>query len=154
MENLINIIISYIFLIIAAVTDCKTGKIKNWLTLPVFLLGFALTVIFTPNELPSRFITVIVLFALGCIGVSGWGDIKCVMALAALNNWKVVLIVYILAQLLLIAYRLCIKSKSTLQEIKNQIMAGVFKVDKSREKHIFAPYLLTAYTVISISSLL
>lgn len=151
MEKLILICVSLIMLSTATFTDLKTGKIKNWTTLPVFLIALLYICIFSQEKILPTLLSAIVLFALGCMGVSGWGDIKCMMALVALNDWKTGLITYIIAQVLLVVFFIFRKPKETTSEIANQtkqIIRGAVEIDTSKKRHLFAPYLLIGYALV------
>lgn len=87
--NIINIVVSLAFLIFATITDTKTGKIPNWLTLTLFGIAVALCVIdghIKGAIAYARIITMILIFFSGYYHYIGMGDIKLLMGLALIND--------------------------------------------------------------------
>lgn len=148
--NLFCLGFSFLVLLIATITDCKTQKIPNWLTIPSLLLGGAITHYYYPSNLKILGIAMIVLFIMGCIGISGWGDIKCVMTIFSLNNWLIAVGMYVLAQVFLFVRYMIFTPKKALTEFKDnskQLLSANVTIDETKPKYLLAPFLLAGYAV-------
>lgn len=153
MTNIIQFIIITFFLIAASICDITTGKIKNWLTFPALLTGLAYTFVYARNNLQSTIIFLVAMFILGCIGLSGWGDIKCVMALAALSDWKVAAAAFVGSQALLFIKYLILTPKQAIKDVREnaiQLSERKISIERTQEKHLLAPFLLASYIIVSI----
>ena len=76
---------------VAAVTDSRTGRIPNWLTLPSFVFGLALHCIdggllALGHSLLSALVCGLVPYLLFRKGAAGGGDVKLLAALGALGG--------------------------------------------------------------------
>lgn len=154
---MITILASLSLLMAATVCDFKCGKIKNWITLPTILIAALVTIHTNPNDFWIGIIALGIWFLAGCIGISGWGDIKCCMALTLVNGWRIALFTYLAAQICLIAWHLVLSPKETFREIRCYIQNFLKKnviIDNAKTKHIFAPYLLVGYLIQLLVSLL
>mgnify|MGYP006434956027 CR=1 FL=1 len=95
-----------VVLIIASVTDLRSGKVYNWLTYPSMLVGLALAGIFGAlggaglagawSGLQAAGLAMVLgLLAMGIIAAAGgigWGDVKLLGGVGALSaSWQVVL---------------------------------------------------------------
>jgi prepilin peptidase CpaA len=91
-----------VVLIIAAVTDVRTGKVYNWLTLPAMAAGLVLGMVFAalgPAGLLGGLAASAVALVVGLVGLGllalakgiGWGDAKLLGAVGALGaHWHIV----------------------------------------------------------------
>jgi len=112
-------------LIVATVTDLRSGKVYNWLTYPSMAVGLALAGIFGALGEPgllgglaaSALAMLVGLIGLGIIagaGGIGWGDVKLLGAVGALGaSWQIVLstLVYALLVALAIALAMMIRHR-------------------------------------------
>ncbi len=89
-----------VVLIIAAVTDIRTGKVYNWLTYPAILLGLAFWCAAGWLGAPTGLASALIGFAAGLIpfaivyalGGLGGGDVKLMAAVGTVSaSWEVVL---------------------------------------------------------------
>lgn len=145
-----NIGLSLILLITATICDLKTGKIKNWITFPVIAFALIYNGFTNSYNILEMSVSLIAWFIIGCIGISGWGDIKCCMALTAINGWQCALNAYLAAQAFMVVKYLVLSPKRALSDLKentNDILRNRVKIDTSKPKHIFAPFLLAGYLV-------
>jgi len=71
--------------LVAAITDFRTGKIYNWLTVPAFLLGLALSFLYATAwaGLGGAGVAFLVFFPLHFLKIFGAGDVKLAMAFGA-----------------------------------------------------------------------
>lgn len=148
MSETVKFIIAIVFLLLAMICDIATGKIKNWLTFPVLTAGLFYVLHYEPAQFKPLLLTLVAMFALGCIGVSGWGDIKCVMALSTIVGWKTSVASYLLAQVFLFVRYMIATPKQAIQEAKRSAVQLATKnvvIDKTKKKHLLAPYLLAGY---------
>jgi Flp pilus assembly protein protease CpaA len=153
MTDIIQFAVITAFLIIASVCDITTGKIKNWLTFPALIAGLTYTFVCERDNLQSTLIFLAAMFALGCIGLSGWGDIKCIMALASLSDWKVAAATFVGSQVLLFVKYLVLSPKQAAKDVCDnaiQISERKVSIDRTKEKHLLAPFLLASYFVVSV----
>ncbi len=97
-----------VFTAIAAVTDLRTRKIPNKLTIPAFLLGILYQVVFHPygdGTVTGSLLNVAAAFALGfgtlfvlwMVGGGGAGDTKMMGALSVWLGWKMTISVLVLS---------------------------------------------------------
>lgn len=152
-----NIGLSLALLVTATICDLKTGKIKNWITLP-FLVGMLIYVIATKRpDLYELYVALVVWFIVGCIGISGWGDVKCCMALTVINGWQCAVCAYLAAQVFMVVKYLILSPKKALHDLKknaDSVLHNRVTIDTSKPKHIFAPFLLAGYLVYLLISFL
>lgn len=137
-------------LIIATICDLTTRKIPNWLTLPALLFGVCMTGYYSPEKTKELAIFLGVFFMMGCIGVTGWGDIKCVMAVASFVGWIPATISFVVANIFLFVRYMMFTPKEAINNLKDnakQLITANVKIDETKPKHIFAPFLLTGYVV-------
>lgn len=90
-----------VVLLIAAITDCRSGKVYNWLTFPAILfgLGFWAAHGLLSGQAPgfaqafTAFLVAAIPFGLIVIlGGLGWGDVKLMAAVGAISaSWQCVL---------------------------------------------------------------
>lgn len=153
MNDVVKFAIIVAFLLAASICDILTGKIKNYLTLPVLLAGLVYTVKFEPDNTQSLIIFLVAMFILGCIGISGWGDVKCIMALASFSGWKIAVATFVFSQVLLFIKYMIMSPKQAVREVcDNAIQVAERKVtiDRTKEKHLLAPFLLVGYIIASV----
>ena len=135
MEHL-TIILSFIVLVIATAFDIKSKKIPNWLTMPTLLVGIAVVSFQQQDEVIPLVFFAVVFIVLAWCRVIGWGDAKCIIAVAALNSWLVALTMFVLSQIgLLPSMLLHLTHKAN----------GSCRV--SAVKVALAPYLLCGYII-------
>lgn len=150
--DLISIVITIGLLIAAAIIDKRSLKIPNYLTFPGFVVGTVLCVLSNGfGEMGLRFIAVAVLFLGYMIKLLSGGDTKLLMAVAMLQGILGMLITLILANVVLLVWKL-IQSK---YEAINAIREGLFLMNgsagspytngDSERKISFAPYLLFGF---------
>lgn len=95
----------YLAAIIAAVTDVRTGKVPNWLTVPALLVGLGLNVGFLGVDglkagLVGTAIAISIWFVMPIIGSPlGGGDVKLLAAIGALRGPQFLLYVLVLSAL-------------------------------------------------------
>lgn len=82
---IIKLILATIVAVIAAVCDCKTRKIPNWLTFSAVSIGVIATFLQGWREGLSLLVVLSILFFFGMLRLLGMGDLKLLMALAALT---------------------------------------------------------------------
>ena len=148
MSVYIPLCISIGVLSIATICDICTHKIPNWLTFPALLAGGIITYHYFPDNIRSLSIFVFIMFIFGCMGISGWGDIKCVMAIAALNDWFVASVMYVAAQaLLFVRYLVCFPNtaKKDFTDNAKQLATNTLSIDKTQPRHLLAPFLMFGY---------
>lgn len=93
----------YLAAIIAAVTDVRTGKVPNWLTVPALLVGLGLNVGFLglgglKASLIGTAIGISIWFIMPIIGTPlGGGDVKLLAAIGALRGPQFLLYVLVLS---------------------------------------------------------
>lgn len=93
----------YLVAIIAAVTDVRTGKVPNWLTVPALLVGLGLNVGFLgvgglKASLAGTAIGISIWFVMPIIGTPlGGGDVKLLAAIGALRGPHFLLYVLVLS---------------------------------------------------------
>lgn len=154
--NIIAIAVSFALLICATITDIKTMKIPNYITLPAFIIGIVLSFAGCGwKETLIRLGMVVALFLVYAIHLLAGGDIKILMALTMLQGVLPMLFTVIIGNLILLGLT-AIKSPSSAREYIRKglfFMNGVeYGVDK--RKVALSPYLLAGYTFVLIGSIL
>ena len=142
--------VALLMLIIATICDLTTHKIPNWLTLPILLLGIFATCYQSQDKTKELAIFIGIFFIMGCIGVTGWGDIKCVMAIASLVGWLPAASSFVVANVFLFIRYMLFTPKEAIEEFKDntkQLITANVKIDETKPKHIFAPFLLCGFIV-------
>ena len=150
--DIISIIITIGLLVASAIIDKRSLKIPNFLTFPGFIVGAVLCVFSNGfGEMGLRFIAVAVLFLGYMIKLLSGGDTKLLMAVTMLQGILGMLITLILANVVLLVWKL-IKSR---HEAVNAIREGLFLMNGSvgspysngdnERKISFAPYLLIGF---------
>jgi prepilin peptidase CpaA len=102
-----------IFTAVAAVTDLRTRKIPNKLTVPAFILGILFQLVFHPygdRSVVGSLLNVGAAFALGfgtlfvlwMVGGGGAGDTKMMGALSVWLGWKMTIAVLILSTVIVL----------------------------------------------------
>lgn len=150
MQIIIKIALSIVFLSIVSTIDLKRGIIPNYLTFPTIGLGLVISLILDQGNLFGIIVCFAVLFIMGCIGVCGFGDIKALMVITALNGWKIATISFVLSQVIMVCFLFCKMPKATVDEFKNtapQIFNGGVTIDTTKKRHVYAPYLLAGYII-------
>ena len=140
MRNL-EILISITCLLVSSYTDIRRRVIPNWLTLPVLMVMPGYMLLFHRARLLSYMIFVLSMITAGCVGVSGWGDIKLIMVIGGLNGWLVGCMTYVLAQPLLLIY---IVAHYTLTNRTKAPTASTYS-NIVKNKYPLAPCLAIAY---------
>src|SRR5258708_384 len=108
-----------VFTAVAAVTDLRTRKIPNKLTVPLFLLGILFQLAFHPygdQTVVGSLLNVAAAFALGfgtlfvlwMVGGGGAGDTKMMGALSVWLGWKMTIAVLILSTIIVLIGTLAI----------------------------------------------
>jgi len=104
MHDLLATIVLGVVLVVAAITDVRTGKVYNWWTYPAILLGLIMAIGFgaTTDSFPTPWAglaaaalaAMAVLVGLGIVAAAGglgWGDVKLMGAVGAIAaDWRVV----------------------------------------------------------------
>lgn len=147
-QLMFNYVVSAALLTLAVISDIKTQKIKNWINYSFMLIGLIHLICFRRNALCTSLIACAAFYMLGCIGASGWGDIKCAIALTLINGWKGAAIAYIMAQVIMVAGYLLRTPSTAVHDIDRNlrdIKALNVKIDNQKKRHIFAPYLAGGY---------
>lgn len=102
-----------VFTAVAAVTDLRTRKIPNKLTVPAFLLGILFQLVFHPygdQTIVGSLLNVAAAFGLGfgtlfvlwMVGGGGAGDTKMMGALSVWLGWKMTISVLILSTVIVL----------------------------------------------------
>ena len=102
-----------VFTAVAAVTDLRTRKIPNKLTLPAFVLGIIFQLVFHPygdQTVVGSLLNVAAAFALGfgtlfvlwMVGGGGAGDTKMMGALSVWLGWKMTIAVLVLSTVIVL----------------------------------------------------
>lgn len=139
---------SLLLLAMAVVCDIKTRKIKNWINYNFMAIGMVHLICFRRAEFVGVAICCVIFYIMGCIGASGWGDIKCVIALTLINGWKGAVISYIAAQCIMVIgyfFRTPVAAIRDIDCNMNDIKKLDVKIDNTKKRHIFAPYLAGGY---------
>lgn len=148
-------VVALIFLTVATICDIKTGKIPNWLTLPSLILGTIIAYCL-PRPIFIQFcLFFVAFFALGCIGIAGWGDIKCVMVVAAFTGWLSATSTFVIANIILFFSYLIFDPKSAAYKFKKEaveLFAARTKIDENKSRYALAPFLLAGYILTLISA--
>lgn len=141
---------SVILLSMAVISDIKTRKIKNWINYSFMAIGFVHLLCFRRSEALGVAICCVAFYIMGCIGASGWGDIKCVIDLTLINGWKCAVVAYIAAQCVMVAGYLLHTPIAAIRDIDrnlNDIKKLNIQIDDKKKRHIFAPYLAGGYII-------
>lgn len=153
MNDIVKFAVIVAFLIAASICDILTGKIKNYLTFPALLIGLVYTFKYEPDNMQSLLVFLVAMFILGCIGISGWGDVKCIMALASFSGWKIATATFVISQVLLFIKYMILSPKQAVREVQTnaiQVAERKVKIDQTKEKHLLAPFLLAGYIIASV----
>ena len=151
--DLISIAVTIGMLIAAAILDKKTLKVPNYLTFPGFFAGIILCILSNGfGEMGLRFITIAILFLVYMTKILAGGDIKLLMALTMLHGTLGMLITLILANIVLLVWKL-IQSRT---EAVTAIKDGLFLIngwgsstysDNDARKIALAPYMLIGFVL-------
>ncbi|MBI3039859.1 prepilin peptidase [bacterium] len=121
---------------VAMVTDMKWGKIYNWLTFPLIILGIALNSYFFGLK---GFGTSLAASTLGCgfymglaiIGAVGMGDVKLLGAIGALGGIKFVLSVFLFSAVVGIPHSFLVQylnyGRNAIPMLVTSFLTGAFK---------------------------
>jgi len=149
--DLISIAVTIGMLIAAAILDKKTLKVPNYLTFPGFFAGTILCVLSNGfGEMGLRFITIAVLFLVYMTKILAGGDIKLLMALTMLHGTLGMLITLVLANIVLLVWKLIQSRKEAVEAIRD----GLFLMngwgsstysDNDARKIALAPYMLIGF---------
>lgn len=151
-----NVVLSYtsclFFLITASITDIRTRKIPNRLTLVGILVGILLWCVLVPGMRIEKSVFAIILFFVGMLPGLGMGDIKLIMCIGLWGNPFWAMIETAVASIGVLIVRL--SQKPLLTQI--QIMHGLKhpfpikeQIKKTENNTVsFAPYLLAAYILV------
>lgn len=142
--------IALAILVVATICDLATRKIPNWLTLPALLFGVCVTCYHSPERTKELTVFIGIFFIMGCIGVTGWGDVKCAMAVASFVGWLPAAISFVVANILLFVRYMIFTPKKAFNDFKDntkQLITANVKIDETKPKHVFSPFLLAGYVV-------
>lgn len=141
----ITIVVSLAVSLASVITDLCWKRIPNWITFPAMLFGIVYAFFVSPINALGRLLVLAALFTVGILGILGLGDLKYLMAVAALNGFLCTSITLAIGSLLLLFKELMFSKKETLQDIR----AGLFSFTHcffdprlgTGRKTIFLPYL-------------
>lgn len=154
--RILSFIVTVAMLIIAAMTDYKKRIVPNRLTFSCMVAGLALCFLtFHWREGVFRFGFMILLFFVGRLKIIGLGDMKLLMALAALQGAEVSAFTFVAAAILMIIY--CLKTEPTLTKMTfidtfNFFMHKIKLPHRSEEKYPFAVFIAFGYPIALVLS--
>lgn len=154
--NIIAIAVSFALLICAAITDIKTMRIPNYITLPALAIGIVLSFAGCGwKETLIRLGMVVILFLAYAVHLLAGGDIKTLMALTMLQGVLPMLFTVIIGNLVLLGLTAIKSPSSAIEYIRKGLffMNGVeYGVDK--RKVALSPYILAGYTLVLAGNIL
>lgn len=141
----ITIVVSLVISFVSVITDLRWKRIPNWITLPTVVFGMTYAFFSSPITALERLLVLAGLFTVGIFGVVGLGDLKYLMAVAALNGFLCTSITLAIGALLLLLKELLFSREETVQDIRAGLCSFTHCFFDPRlgtgRKTIFLPYL-------------
>lgn len=115
----ISLVLTLTILTSAAITDLRTSRVPNFLTLPFLPIGLLLCGFPLSPESYNRIVWLIVFFFFGTFRLMGMGDLKLCMAVIALQGIQKASVMLLAGILILLSYCMVTEKKQTIQMLKD-----------------------------------
>lgn len=140
-----------VVLTIACITDIKSLKIPNKLTVPFICVSLLFNLIWDRNAIMVNFIAAAIILLIGLMGGIGAGDSKLLIGCAFLTGWKVTTIGAYLALLVFVVLHICKSPRQSAMFMKKLTQGNILRC-RNTEESPFAPYITAGIATIYIIS--
>lgn len=136
---------AFALLVYLAWQDARTLIVPNRIIWPALGVGLLYRCLFQREDILPIMLICVLFFAAGCIGASGWGDIKVAMFVAFVFGWKIAISAYSLAQVVFLAFYFLKSPKTILQELFPSFNQ---KETNTKPERPFVPFFLVSILIV------